>query len=37
MREKTIKLSDLDKLIQEDKLPKSVQEELSDNKGEDEE
>lgn len=37
MREKTIKLSDLDKLIQEGKLPESIQEELSDNKGEDEE
>lgn len=36
MREKEIKLSELDKLIKEDKLPKSIQDELSDNKGEDE-
>ena len=36
MREKEIKLPELDKLIKEDKLPKSIQDELSDNKGEDE-
>lgn len=37
MREKTIKLSELDKMLEENKLPESINKELSDNKGEDEE
>lgn len=37
MRKKEITVSELDKMLREDKLPESIQEELSDNKGEDEE
>lgn len=34
--QKEIKIKELDKMLEEDKLPKSIQEELSNNKGEDE-
>lgn len=37
MRQKQIDIENLKKLLEEDKLPESIQEELSDNKGEDEE
>ena len=37
MRKKEITIPELDKMLKEDKLPESIQKELSDNKGEDEE
>lgn len=37
MRKKEITISELDKMLEENKLPESINKELSDNKGEDEE